>query len=238
MRAVLVSLWLAGCGFQPNPSGPPGGDGNGPGSDAQQGSDAQGPGDAKMFMDAPASTSGSLTVTSTTLGTSDLDLSNEGTTDWAHWGYQTGVTGFDRKNGGNAISDLAATPMVSFGGAPFTASWSNGTPHPNVSMTSSGVAVHQGSAMTFTVNADTTPRTLRLYVGAQAASARLDVSLSDSSAADVTKTLSAGGTTNVRYTITFNAASAGRVLTVSWTDTNDSNGSGNCFAALLEATLQ
>jgi hypothetical protein len=47
--------------------------------------------------------------------------------------------------------------------------------------------------------------------------------------------VSAAGTTNVCYTITFNAASAGQTLSVSWTDTNDTG--GNPFAALLEATL-
>jgi hypothetical protein len=78
---------------------------------------------------------------------------------------------------------------------------------------------------------------LKLYVGAQQATARLDVSLSDDSAPPQTKTFaSAATTTNVCYTITFNAASTDAVLSVSWTDTNDAGG-GSSFAALLEATL-
>lgn len=46
----------------------------------------------------------------------------------------------------------------------------------------------------------------------------------------------ATGTTNVCYTIAFNAASSGQHLTISWTDLNDFGGFP--FAALLEATLQ
>lgn len=187
-------------------------------------------------MDGPA-VIGSLSVTSMTLGNANLDISVEGSIDWAHWGHMA-TNDFDHKgNGGTAISDLAATPPVMFSGAPFTASWSGGTPHANVSMTSTGVGVHSGSAMTFTVAAATTSRVLRLYVGAQQATARLDVSLSDDSAPPQTETFaSVASTTNVCYTITFNAATAGKTLNVSWTDTNDSGG-GSSFAALLEATL-
>jgi hypothetical protein len=91
--------------------------------------------------------------------------------------------------------------------------------------------------MTFTVAAATTTRVLRLYVGAQQATARLDVSLSDASAPPQTETLASGAsTTNVCYTITFNAATSGKTLNISWSDTNDSS-SGGSFAALLEATL-
>jgi hypothetical protein len=234
---TLASVaWLAGCGFQPNQSGTAQRDAPVGSSDGQRPLDATVIGDdAKVFMDAPA-VAGSIAVTSTTLGGMDLDLSVEGTLDWAHWGY-VGTNSFDHKaNGGTAISDLAATPAVNFSGAPFTATWSGGTPHMAVAMTSTGVGVHEGSTMTFTVAASTTTRVLKLYVGAQGATARLDVSLSDASAPPQTKTLtSATSTTNVCYTITFNAASAGQTLSVSWTDTNDTG--GNPFAALLEATL-
>ena len=233
---TLASVaWLAGCGFQPQAGtarrdAPASSDGP-PLIDATVIGD-----DAKMFLDAPTIT-GALSVTSVTLGNMDRDLSAEGTIDWAHWGY-VGANSFDHKaNGGTAISDLAATPPVNFTGAPFTASWSDGMPHQNVAMTSTGVGVREGSVMTFTVAAATTSRVLKLYVGAQNATARLDVALSDDSAPPQTKTLaSSATTTNVCYTITFNAATAAQTLSVSWTDTNDA-GSGNPFAALLEATL-
>lgn len=239
MRGLVIVVWVvwaAGCGFQPAQQGVAHGDGPPAGSDGPRVVDATVTGDdAKVFLDAQP-VNGSLSVTSMTLGAMDLDLSTEGSIDWAHWGYISSNSFDDKSNGGTAISDLAATPALMFTGAPFTASWSGGTPHPTVSGTSTGVGVHQGSAMTFTVAATTTPRTLRLYVGAQNATGRLDISLSDGSAAAQTKTLSSNSsTTNVRYTITFNAASANQMLNVSWTDTNDST--SNPFAALLEATL-
>ena len=233
---VVSIVSVAGCGFQPSGLGgahdAPAASSDGRDRDAAITDDG-----AKVFMDGPATVLGSLSVSSMTLGNMDRDLSVEGSIDWAHWGH-VAANDFDhRANGGTAISDLAATPALMFTGAPFTASWSGGTPHMNVAMTSTGVGVHQGSAMTFTVAAATTTRVLRLYVGAQQATARLDLSLSDASASPVTATFaSAAGTTNVCYTITFNAASAGKTLNVSWTDTNDAGGGGS-FAALLEATL-
>ena len=193
--------------------------------------------DARPMIDAPA-VAGSIAITVATLGSGDLDLTAEGTTDWAHWGYG-GTTAFTHKAGGTAISNLAAAPDVSFSGAPFTASWTNGTPQPTVSKTSTGVGVHQGANMQFTVPAGTAPHTLRLYVGAQTCSARLDVTLSDSSAMVAPQTkASANTTTNYVYTIVYNAASDGQQLTVSWSDTNDAGNPTQSFAALLDVTLQ
>lgn len=189
------------------------------------------------FMDAPA-VAGSISITVATLGSADLDLTAEGTTDWAHWGYG-GTTAYSHKAGGTSISNLAAAPDVGFSGAPFTASWTNGAPQPAISKTSTGVGVHQGSNMQFTVSAGTAPQTLRLYVGAQTCSARLDVTLSDSSAMVAPQTKSSTNTTtNYQYTIVYNAASDGQQLTVSWSDTNDAGSPTQSFAALLDATLQ
>jgi hypothetical protein len=215
---------VVGCGFQPAPAIT-----DGRALDA----DTVHIIDARTLQDAPAVTS-SLAVTVATLGSADLDITTEGMIDWAHWGYQS-ATGFDRRTGGNAISNVTTSPSLSFTGAPFTATWTDGTPHTNVSMTSSGAGIHQGSTLTFTVAADTTLRTLRLYVGVQTAAARLDLAL-DGSPMQMETLTEATNTTNVCYTITFNAATTGQNLTVSWTDTNDFGG-GSAFAALLEATL-
>lgn len=186
--------------------------------------------DAPMVM-------GALTITMTTMGTQDIDLSGEGTLDWAHWGL-TSPTSFDHKSGGNLISNLAATPALNFGGAPLTSSWTDGTPHVATSHTTSGVGTHQGATMQFTLPADITTHTLRVYAGVQQADAHIEASLSDNSAPAVSKDISdPNGTTNYRFTITFNAAGAGKTLTIKITDTND-HGSGGAFDALLSATLQ
>ena len=241
---VLALLGVAGCSFT---AGQPAQLGSGSSADAPPGTggsaDAKLPVvdaaiDAKVFLDAPAVT-GSIAITSTSYGNNrhDVNLSNEGTTDWAHWGY-TDTSSFDHKINGSSISNLLATPSLRFTGAPLTSSWMMGTPHPNSSTNSTGVGCKQGSTMTFTVPAGTSPKTVHVYVGVQVASARLDVSLSDSSATAQTKTYSnSNATDNVEYTITYNAASAGQLLTISWTDTHDFSGSSG-FAALLSATLE
>lgn len=226
-------VFVAGCSFE---HGKLTGDGAVIDVANQSGSDARMP-DASQDKDATA-VAGSISITVATLGSADLNLTTEGTTDWAHWGY-VNQSSFTHKVGGTSISNLAATPTLSFTGAPFTASWTDGTPEPAVSKTSSGVAVHSGSNMQFTVPASTTPHTLRLYVGAQVASARLDVTLSDNSAVVAAQNKSsASSTTNYQYTIVYNAASDGQTLTVRWTDTNDFGNPTQSFAALLSATLQ
>lgn len=235
MAGRLLALGLlAGCSFE---HGSLTVDASARDGDNQGISDGKQPDAPSKLIDAPA-VAGSISITVATLGSADLDLTAEGTTDWAHWGYG-GVSGFTRKQGGTAISNLAAAPDVSFTGAPFTASWTNGTPQATASMTSSGVGVHQGSNAQFTVAAGTAPHTLRLYVGAQTASARLDVTLSDSSAMVAPQTKSSTTTTtNYQYTIVYNAATDGQQLTVRWSDTNDAGNPTQSFAALLEATLQ
>lgn len=244
---VLAVTCLVGCGFQPSPlhtgspdaakahdaptaDSPSGGGPDGSTPDAAATAPDAAP-------DAPSTTTGSIAITTTTEGSSDLDLTALGTKDWAHWGDGS-RTSFDHKAGGSGIGPLATTPAASFSGAPLTASWSDGTPLASESMTSTGVLATQGNSFQLSVAADKTPHTLLLYVGAQEADARLDVSLSDSSAGAQSETLaSASKTTNVLYTITYNAASPGAMLSVTWTDTQDHN-QGNAFAALLSAALQ
>lgn len=240
-RALALTC-LVGCGFSPSPlnTGSPDA---APGRDAAwpdarpTGPDAAVPDAASTTPDAPPAITGSIAIMTTTEGSTDLDLTSLGTMDWVHWG-DGGRTSVDHKAGGSGIGSLAATPAASFTGAPLTASWSDGTPHATATRTDTGVAESQGSSFQLAVVADTTPHTLRLYVGAQIADARLDVSLSDGSATPQSKMLlSGGGTTNVLYTITYNAASPGATLNVTWTDTQDHN-QGNALVALLSAALQ
>src|SRR5262249_39499935 len=103
---------------------------------------------------------------------------------------------------------------------------------------SAGVGALMGSSMQFTVAAGTTMRTLHVYAGVQAAAARLNLSLSDSSGGPIQASLSdMNGVTNMRYTITYNAASDGQTLTVRLTATERFGTPNGSFAALLSATL-
>ena len=94
-----------------------------------------------------------------------------------------------------------------------------------------------GNGFQITVPADTTNRTLRIYVGVYAAQGRLEATLSDNSAPQVVD-LGVGnqtGTTNGLYTINFRAASNGKTLTIRWTAVNNYNPYGNI--TLQSATL-
>jgi len=88
------------------------------------------------------------------------------------------------------------------------------------------------------VSADTTLRTLKLYVGVWSALGKLEVSLSDGSAPAWTdnSVQNSSGISNALYTIHFRAASAGQTLVVKWTSQTLFNpASGN--VTLQAATL-
>ena len=195
------------------------------------------PPDALVYRDARI-VNGSLSVTSAAVPNGDTNLTTEGTLDWAHWGHG-GAADFDHKSGANLISDVTVTngaARLQIASITATASWTDGTPHAAVTGTGTGVGATQGAGLRFTVPAGVAPHTLRVYAGNKASAERLDVSLSDQSAGDYSATLNAAATAvHEVYAITYNAASDGQTLTVTWTDTADST---NGFEMLLSATLQ
>lgn len=237
--ARLALLWFgaAGCTFHTNATSPA------PGVDALSStepapvdarpSDAD-PIDAQVWLD--ASGQGALAATVISFGIGNVDLTNEGILDWAHWGYGA-ANGFDHKATGTALTDASATvTKVAIGSVTATATWSDGTPHPSATNVGTGVGVQAPGVLQLTIPAGAQPRTLRLYCGNKNSTARLDLTLSDGSAPAYSDTQVAGGTAlHLEYTITFNAASDGQTLNLSWTDLNDGNGG---FAMLMSATLQ
>jgi hypothetical protein len=237
--ARLALLWFAaaGCTFRTNATSPA------PGVDALSSSepapaDAQpidaDPIDAAVSVD--ASVQGALAATVLSFGNGNVDLTNEGTLDWAHWGYG-GANGFDHKATGTALTDASATvTKVAIGSVTATATWSDGTPHQSATNVGTGVGVQAPGVLQLTIPAGVQPRTLRLYCGNKNSTARLDVALGDGSAPAYSDTQTASGAAlHLEYTITFNAASDGQTLNVSWTDVNDSGGG---FAMLMSATLE
>ena len=158
-----------------------------------------------------------------------VDLTSEGKTDWVHWGLHTdsslhrkaGVTPLiadyvrqDASNGFSYIYQYADN----YNGY----SWSDGVPETAVTNTPTGVWAFGtptiGSGFLFTVPADTTPRTLKAYVGVFAGVGRIEVSLSDNSAPNYVN----ASLTNIRngpgrvYTIDYAADSPGQTLIVRW----------------------
>ena len=151
------------------------------------------------------------------------DLTAEGSTDWVYWynsppehksggGTQFGSLTAINPNGGNQPSRC--------GGDPRTLTWSDGTTTA-ISATGSGAGMCSSGASngySFTVAADTTPRTLLIHVGGGNASGLLTAHLSDSSATDYADTVPpTNNTWDHNYMLTYNAASAGQTLTVTWT---------------------
>ena len=116
----------------------------------------------------------------------NVDLTQEGTSDWAHWGLIT-KNSFNHKRGvlpqiGNfrAIENHVVKRYED-NAAGF--SWTNGTPNPIAVDTHTGVFISGlGSGFEITVPADPTPRTLKVYVGLYGARGKFEATLSDFSA--------------------------------------------------------
>jgi hypothetical protein len=200
------------------------------------------------------SLSGSV-VTYTT--TQSINLHSLGTTDWAAFGYPTNATSIERNSsGGSAISALtnvgSGTPgnynNTSAYPPTWLSSWTSGTPDATIS--NEGYLVYviapMSNGMAFTVPADTTSRTVTVYVSltsdaSHTTQGKLTATLSDGSAvpySDTTMTI-VNGSANLlgAYTITYAAASApgsGTTLTVAFTNNSSTVGQNvQIYAATL-----
>ena len=170
-----------------------------------------------------------------------VNLTQEGTLDWAHWGL-SGPTSFNHRAGVTPqISNYTVVGSASvgqYGDNRFPYSWSNGTPTASAN-TWTGVYINVTNAgFQLTVPADTTVRTLQVYVGVWRAQGRMQASLSDNSAPAFTDSglNNSTDTSNGLYTFNYRAASAGQTLTVTYTlQTNHYSPWGNI--TLQAATL-
>jgi uncharacterized protein (TIGR03437 family) len=181
---------------------------------------------------------GSLTVqkndAAPTSFSSPIDLNAQGTSDWVLWGpFDNGDEIIDnpnfvlaRKTGvAPLISNYRALGNHRIEGFVFSNDlfFADGA---QVFFGGSNLLVHGlASGYEVTVPADSTPRTLQLYVGAISARGKLSVFLSDGSAPVITDSsfdipspadANGFGSTAV-YAITYQAASAGQILTIRYT---------------------
>ncbi|MCC6208463.1 MAG: FG-GAP repeat protein [Gammaproteobacteria bacterium] len=148
-----------------------------------------------------------------------VNLAAEGAADWIHWG-RASTTVPDRKAG---ILPLISN-YTSIGGAnparttqtSASYAWSGGTPLASTTGSRTGLSVFNvGNGFQFTVPADASFRTLKVYVGANAARGQFTASLSDGSAPAYTTTIDrSSGRTSQVITLKFRAASPGQTLTV------------------------
>ena len=172
-----------------------------------------------------------------------VNLSTEGTTDWAHWGL-TNAASFDHKaavtpqiSNFTQLGTTAANRFQAPTGARVAYTWTGGTPTASATNTTTGLYINGtiGNGFSLSVPANTTTKTLRLYVGSWFAQGRLQATLSDGSAAQyVTFVDAPSGLVDRLITLNFSAASAGQTLNIQYTMFTD-YGSGN--VTLSAATL-
>jgi len=148
-----------------------------------------------------------------------VNLTSEGTSDWIHWGRATNNL-MDRKAGVAAqISDFAklGTNQVEPYADNYTAfSWSDGTPATAVAGTTTGVFTHGlDDGFELVASADTSIRTLKVYVGLYAAEGEFQAWLSDFSAPAYTDvSLQNLGNAYAVYQLAYRAASSGQSLVI------------------------
>ncbi len=169
----------------------------------------------------PGSISGSLSLTHPS-----VNLTTEGSIDWAKWA-RAAAADFDHKlTGGTKISDITligGSKSRGPGNASIHAklSWTDGTP--TLSATDVIALVYNlqpvGRGFSFTVPADLTTRRVKIYACVYGAVGRLTAYLSDASAPDYTDIeINPGGNLSLagNYTIDYRAAQAGQTLTITW----------------------
>ncbi len=169
-----------------------------------------------------------------------VNLSKQGTLDWAHWGLQNSNS-FAHKQGAtqriSTFTHIGHAPVRRFNNSPTKYSWTNGKPQANVLNTTTGVwayGVHNGFQIS--VPADTTSRTLKLYVGVWKARGVLKATISGSKVAYNNSALeNISATSNGVYTLTYAAATAGQKLIVTFTVQKNFDQLGN--VTLQSATL-
>jgi hypothetical protein len=222
--------------------------------------------DTSEFSNCATVGGGSGGTLSGSLGTTggDFDLTSLGTDDWAVWGYASEGTSTSlapdvSKAGGTAISTLTnvdaapTTPLRGIGrfatALPYTFDWSNGTEPGTANDARAGLQHNAegtggsslGDGFTFSVPADTTTRTLRVYTTAHWATGTLTATLSDDSAEPYVAThtgprgVPAPDNVPGVFTITYAAASSEQQLTVEWVETAEDCAEFRCDNVAISA---
>jgi hypothetical protein len=205
--------------------------------------DTESSGTAVQVATVAAPASGSLSGSSSPAVTTGYNLTTLGTSDWAQFGQGGNASAFDHKDTGNSqISNVTRVGAGSYGGytyADYQTSWSDGTPLATDGAEHGYVWANGviGAGYSFTAPADTTTRTLYVYVGGFSSGSTLVASLSDAPASsDYTISFSGSGHYSDIVAITYTSASAAQTLTVSYTKTSNINGASGS-ADLIGAWL-
>ena len=173
-----------------------------------------------------------------------INMGSEGSLDWAHWGFN-GPSNFNHKNVSQKISNMTRIGDSGtnwFTDSTTTFSWADGTPTASA-FTENGIITGQtgtgGSGFEFTAPADTSLKTLKVYVGTWVGVGRFEAAISDGSAPTYVDTsLSAcngEGTFDGLYTLQYKAAAAGQFIRIRYTLLTDCDGPGAFGNVTLKA---
>jgi hypothetical protein len=170
---------------------------------------------------------------------STVNLTSEGTSDWVHWGKESSSS-VNRKAGGTG--EIGALTTVGGSASRFNAtnrlrySWSDGTPTASATTQAGLYIAGLNKGYQLQVPADTSERTLVVYLGGWQARGRLEVSLSDGSAPAFVQTVeNLSAAFDRRLALTYRAGSAGQTLTVRYLQ-ETSTGNITVQAATLQET--
>jgi hypothetical protein len=150
-----------------------------------------------------------------------VNLTTEGTLDWVYW-YNVGTTIiFEHKSTATqSISNYTVVGKnpVSFAKRATVFKWTDGTPKASGFMDKGLYVAGLNNGFQLTVPASTSPQTLKVYVGVTNAQGKLTATLSDNSASSYTDSSLniTSGTELGMYTITYNAASSGQTLNITF----------------------
>jgi hypothetical protein len=162
---------------------------------------------------------------------SNINLTAEGTADWAHWGLN-GPGSFNHKQG--AVSQvgnftvIGTNSVAQYFAKAHNYTWTNGTPTPT-STNNTGVLIRGlMNGFELTLPADTALRRANVYVGVNAAEGRFEATLSDASDPDYVDASLVHDTQRLDgvYALSYAAASAGQFLTIRFTVTHLFSDSG------------
>src|SRR5262249_24550970 len=136
---------------------------------------------------------------------SNVNLTATGTSDWAKW-----PSYIHKATGGAQISNFTVMGSAAAQVATYTRAmtWTDGTPTVSGSDQSGVFVAGSGNGFRFSAPADTTTRTLYLYLSGTNSVGQLVAHLSDGSAPDYVNALSGAGNYDVVYTLTYKALSS------------------------------
>ena len=166
-----------------------------------------------------------------------VNLTSEGVSDWVHWGLG-GNSAVNRKSTptqliSNFTPTNGATPTSStIMDASYT--WNDGVPTTSEGGTNAGLRVFDAAkGFQLTLPADTSERTLKLYLGLRVTDGTVTASLSDGSVADTDIVLSQpSGKSSREVTLVYKAGSNNQTLTITY-----EKGTGGGWISLEAAAI-